>query len=246
MKILKGLLKFLFFGFLALIVLIALIIGIVFVVSKIKDKQFETYGGHGFDYMHGYSSTDFSGYHVYDGDKLVALDHEAEFVMENIEDMPILDGAEACYPVYSAIAKTLYKDIDTIEQAVIDLEEKSYKELNDDEIEWKWNNGRIVTFTNTRDGYYRLIRGEVDLFFGARPSTDQKQYAKEENKTIVSIPIGKEAFVFFVEEDNPVDGLTSEELKKSTPEKSITGKNWEARTRRSSLSRDRKIPDPRS
>ena len=29
--------------------------------------------------------------------------------------MPILDGAEACYPVYSAVAKAIYKDIDMIE-----------------------------------------------------------------------------------------------------------------------------------
>ncbi len=214
MKILKSLLKFIFFSFLVLVTVIGLIIGIIAVVSTMKDRQFAKYGGHGFDYMHGYSSTDFTGYHVYDGEKLVSLDHEPEFMIENVEDMPVLDGAEACYPVYCAIAKTLYKDIDRIEQAVADLEEKSYKEMSDEEADWKWNNGRVVTFTNTRDGYYRLIREEVDLFIGARPSVDQKQYAKEEGKTIVSIPIGKEAFVFFVEEDNPVDGLTSEELRK--------------------------------
>ncbi len=214
MKILKSLLKFIFFSFLVLVTVIGLIIGIIAVVSTMKDRQFAKYGGHGFDYMHGYSSTDFTGYHVYDGEKLVCLDHEPEFMIENVEDMPVLDGAEACYPVYCAIAKTLYKDIDRIEQAVADLEEKSYKEMSDEEADWKWNNGRVVTFTNTRDGYYRLINGEVDLFIGARPSVDQKQYAKEEGKTIVSIPIGKEAFVFFVEEDNPVDGLTSEELRK--------------------------------
>ncbi len=214
MKILKSLLKFIFVSFLVLATVIGLIIGTVVVVSTIKDKQFAKYGGHGFDYMHGYSSTDFTGYHVYDGEKLVTLDHEPDFMIEDVEKMPILDGAEACYPVYCAIAKTLYKDIDRIEQAVADLEEKPYKEMNDEEVEWKWNNGRIVTFTNTRDGYYRLVRGEVDLFIGARPSIDQKQYAKEEDKTIVSIPIGKEAFVFFVEEDNPVDGLSSEQVKK--------------------------------
>jgi phosphate transport system substrate-binding protein len=214
MKILKSLLKFIFFSFLVLVTVIGLIIGIIAVVSTMKDRQFAKYGGHGFDYMHGYSSTDFTGYHVYDGEKLVSLDHEQEFMIENVEDMPVLDGAEACYPIYCAIAKTLYKDIDRIEQAVADLEEKSYKEMSDEEADWKWNNGRVVTFTNTRDGYYRLINGEVDLFIGARPSVDQKQYAKEEGKTIVSIPIGKEAFVFFVEEDNPVDGLTSEELRK--------------------------------
>jgi len=31
----------------------------------------QRYLGHGFDYMNGYSSTDFTGYHVYDDEKLV-------------------------------------------------------------------------------------------------------------------------------------------------------------------------------
>ena len=52
----------------------------------------EKYMGHGFDYMHGYSTTDFTGYHVYDGQKLVTLDHRASLVIENEEDMPVLMG----------------------------------------------------------------------------------------------------------------------------------------------------------
>ena len=32
--------------------------------------------------------------------------------------MPVLDGAEACYPIYSAVAKALYKDIDKIEKQI--------------------------------------------------------------------------------------------------------------------------------
>ena len=214
MKALKTILKTLLIIAVSLIVLIAIIIGSIVLISHIKDKEFEKYGGHGFDYMHGYSSTDFTGYHVYDGDKLVSLDHEPSFVIENIEDMPVLDGAEACYPVYSAIAKAVYKDIDKIEQEVVDSNNKDYKDLSDEEIKRRYDNGRIVTFTNTKVGYYRLIDGEVDLFIGAKPSSDQKDYAKSINKSIITIPIGKEAFVFFVEEDNPVDNLTSEQLRK--------------------------------
>ena len=32
---------------------------------------------------------------------------------------------------------------------------------------------KIVTFTNTSVGYTRLINGEVDMFFGAKPSKSQ-------------------------------------------------------------------------
>jgi len=77
--------------------------------------------------------------------------------------MPILDGAEACYPVYSAIAKAVYKDIGQIEKAYSETEDYNYYNTN----------GKIVTFTNTSVGYTRLINGEVDMFFGAKPSKSQ-------------------------------------------------------------------------
>ncbi len=174
------------------------------------DYQMEKYGGHGFDYMGGYSSTDFTGYHVYDGEKLVEMDHPAEFMIENIEDMPVLDGAEACYPVYTAVAKALYKDIDKIEEEVL----VNADELDYQQSDWYYNNGRVVTFTNTVYGYERLIQGEVDLIFAARPSSKMKDFAHWYNEQIVSIPIGREAFVFFVEKDNPVDNLTADQARK--------------------------------
>ena len=193
------------------------------------DYQMQKYGGHGFDYMGGYSSTDFTGYHVYDGEKLVELDHPAEFVIEDIEDMPILDGAEACYPVYTAVAKALYKDIDKIEKEAISQDDDPEFYLKSD---WHYNNGRIVTFTNTVYGYERLIQGEVDLVFAARPSSKMKDFANWYNEQIVSIPIGREAFVFFVEKDNPVDNLTADEARRIysgeiTNWKEVGGKNQE-------------------
>lgn len=168
------------------------------------------YGGHGFEYMHGYSSTDFSEYTVYaENSKLVALDHEPSFIIENEKDMPVMDGAEACYPLYAAFAKAVYKDIDIIEQSPLSANEQRF-------------NGKIVTFTNTIHGFERLLRDgtdpvkygdNVDMFFGARPSADQMELVKEFGVELEITPIGREAFVFFIEEDNPVDNLTSDQLK---------------------------------
>ena len=168
------------------------------------------YGGHGFEYMNGYSSTDFRDYTVYaQNSKLVKLDHEPSFVIENKEDMPVLDGAEACYPLYAAFAKAVYKDIDKIEQVPLDTAQQRF-------------NGRVVTFTNTIVGFERLLRdGDdaikygncVDMFFGARPSAGQMELAREYGVELEITPIGKEAFVFFVEDDNPIDNLTSEQVK---------------------------------
>ena len=165
------------------------------------------YAPHGFNYMSGYSSTDFSDYMVYsDPTRLVRLDHEPDIIIEKVEDMPILDGAEACYPVYSAVAKAIYKDIDKIE-----LE---YKEENlSSKGNYLIHNGRIVTFTNTVNAYYRLVDEDCDMLFGARPSESQIQYARDNNVEFELTLIGKEAFVFFVEKDNPVDNITSDEMR---------------------------------
>ena len=169
------------------------------------------YAGHGFKYMHGFSSTDFSDYMVYsENSRLVTLDHQPDLFIENEEDMPILDGAEACYPLYAAFAKACYKDIDIIEKEWLKSGENQYL------------NGKIVTFTNTLRAFDRLIYwgndtekygDAVDMIFGARPSADQLEEAKYLGVEIDITPIGREAFVFFVEADNPVDNLTSEQLR---------------------------------
>lgn len=168
------------------------------------------YGGHGFEYMHGFSSTDFSDYTVYaQNSKLAKPDHTPSFSIENPEDMPVLDGAEACYPLYAAFAKAVYKDIDRIELSASQSKFDNY-------------NGQIVSFTNTISAFVRLLYGGhdfdntvngIDMFFGARPSQSQMDMAEEYTVDIQVTPIAKEAFVFFVEEDNPVDNLTSEQVK---------------------------------
>ena len=208
----------------AAIVIVALAILIVLVPFlffyfrfNYQDSMEEKYGGHGFEYMHGYSSTDFTGYHVYDGDKLVTLDSPSEMIIQGIENMPLLDGAEACYPLYAAIAKALYTDIDKIEAEALELissnDQAKWNPGHDYLWDWEYCNGRIVTFTNTVHGYDRLVDGRVDLFFGARPSENVKQLAEYYHEEIQSIPIGREAFVFFVEEDNPVENLTSDQVR---------------------------------
>lgn len=157
-------------------------------------------GGHQFKYMNGYSSTDLTDYTPYaKNSKLVTLNEPSTLIIETEDDMPYLDGAEACYPVYSAIAKTVYRDIDKIE-----LRYKS---------DYAYTNGKIVSFTNTSIGYTRLFNKEIDIFFGAKPSKAQLDEAKELGVELDYTPIGKEAFVFFVNQKNPISNLTSQQIK---------------------------------
>lgn len=165
------------------------------------DSPAQKYKAHDFEYMDGYSSTDLEPFYPYtENNKLVSLKEPSTFTIDNPDDMPILDGAEACYPVYAAIANAVYKDIDKIE--------KKHSEATQSP------NGKIVTFYNTAIGYERLFNREIDMFFGAKPSPSQQELAKEKGVQLEYTPIGKEAFVFFVNKDNPIDNISSEDLKK--------------------------------
>jgi phosphate transport system substrate-binding protein len=68
-------------------------------------------------------------------------------------------------------------------------------------------------FTKTHEAYTRLINGDVDLILVTSPSEDELLMAKEKNMELLVTPVVKEGFVFFVSTDNPVDNLTSEQVR---------------------------------
>ncbi|MCL2808225.1 MAG: substrate-binding domain-containing protein [Coriobacteriia bacterium] len=113
---------------------------------------------------------------------------------------PILDGATAAYPVYAAIAQELYEGLS--DRTVIDY----------------------VGCTKTDVAYERLINGEIDVFFGAQPSAEQVAMAEERGLEFALTPIAREAFVFFVNSNNPVDNLTLEQIQ-DIYQRKIT--NWQ-------------------
>lgn len=160
-----------------------------------------------FDYGGGYASVDIYRYDVSNPNNILPmLNQPSSFVINHVKDMPVLDGAEAAYPVYSAFAKACYQDISKIMS-------DSDKKLD------------IIAFTNTIYAFERLVLGEVDIFFGAQPSQAQREMAEKAGKKLVLTPIGKEAFVFFVNKDNQLDSLTIEQIKDIYSGKV---KNWRA------------------
>ncbi|WP_404451589.1 substrate-binding domain-containing protein [Virgibacillus necropolis] len=108
--------------------------------------------------------------------------------LELKDDLPILDGATALYPLYSAFVRATYPD-------------KHY-DLYDSE----------VMVNKTTGAYINLIEGKVDIIFAAGPSKNQLQYAKQRGVELKLTPIGREAFVFFVNAQNPVEGLTLKQI----------------------------------
>ena len=145
---------------------------------------------YGFEYGGGYSSTDLTPYDVTNpANILPKLEDPPTFTIKNSSEMPRLDGAEAAYPVYSAFANTVYENISKVDNVM-----------------------EIVSFTNTIYAYERLLSGEVDIYFGAEPSKEQQEMAKRQGKELVMTPIGKEAFVFFVNPDNKINRLDVSEI----------------------------------
>ena len=130
-----------------------------------------------------------------EGSKAVYLDEEATLKFETPSiDM---DGATALYPVYSAFVQAVYPE------GKYDIYDFKY---NEDE-----GYGQ-VTCTGTIEAYERLIEGKTDIIFCAAPSKDQLALAEASGVQLHLTPIGREAFVFFVNSENPVEGLTVEEI----------------------------------
>lgn len=122
--------------------------------------------------------------------------------------LPKIDGAAALFPVYSAFVNATYPD-------TVKLEPDGPFQYN-----------------NTSVGYSLLAEKQTDIFIGVYPSQEQKAYAVENATTFKYTPIGTEAFVFFVHKDNPIENLTTEQIKSIysgdiTNWKQLGGKNEE-------------------
>ncbi|MCR5184113.1 MAG: substrate-binding domain-containing protein [Opitutales bacterium] len=102
-------------------------------------------------------------------------------------DLPKIDGAYALYPLYAAAVEALYPKTDF---------ESSYV----------GSHGSDFIFEE-------LLAGRVDLIFGARPSQRQQDAAAAAGLSFEITPFAREAFVFFVNADNPVDNLSSQQIR---------------------------------
>lgn len=119
--------------------------------------------------------------------ELEALDEPAS--LQLAENLPRIDGATALYPLYAAFVQAVYPD-------------KEYSPYDSE-----------VMVNRTPEAYDNLFDGNVDLIFAAAPSEAQMKTAKQRGLELKLTPVGKEAFVFFVNKKNPVSSLTLDEIK---------------------------------
>jgi len=120
-----------------------------------------------------------------EGSITAKLDGESELRLTN--SLPILDGATALYPIYAAFTEAAYDE---------DVFSHNY-----------------VLCTNTRSAYEALISGERDVIFVAGASEQQIATAKAAGVELCFTPIGREAFVFLVGKNNPINNITYQQIR---------------------------------
>ncbi|OEH86849.1 hypothetical protein BHU72_00865 [Desulfuribacillus stibiiarsenatis] len=104
-----------------------------------------------------------------------------------LENYPKVDGSTVTIPLSEAVAAKLTGS--TLEQV------RPY-----------------ILHNKTHEAYVNLIEKKADIIFVTSPSEDELALAKEKGIELEVIPIVSEAFVFLTHRDNPVKGLTLEQV----------------------------------
>lgn len=109
-------------------------------------------------------------------------------VKVDIADLPTMDGSTSATPLEIGL-------------------KSQYLGITYDKAE------ELVEHTTTHQSFERLINGEVDMIFSVPISVEQEKAAESAGVTLTQIPAAKEGFVFVVNANNPVDSLTTEQLR---------------------------------
>jgi phosphate transport system substrate-binding protein len=109
--------------------------------------------------------------------------------------LPVLDGATALFPVFSAFVNSVYPSESVVFDGQNFTAESSLQK------------------TGTGGAYKAIVDGGADIIFTAKPSREQTEYAQGRGAELVCVPIGYEAFVFIVNAKNPVESLTSRQIR---------------------------------
>lgn len=137
-----------------------------------------------------------------DGSKLPKMESSLKLT----DHLPVLDGAAALVPVYAAVIENVYPvGCVTYEGGRFSADNYYGENFAADSA---------MQYKNTVRGYQAIVDGTTDILFCAGPSAEQTRYAEEKGVELVYVPVGLEAFVFFVNEQHPVDNLTVEQIRK--------------------------------
>jgi phosphate transport system substrate-binding protein len=137
------------------------------------------------------------------GEGTLAATLDTESTLKLTENLPVLDGATALYPLYSAFARATYPAGDYGAYDVHYIENTDRMEANSP-----------VICQSTDSAFTSLINGDTDIAFLMGISEEQQARADELGVKLTLTPIGREAFVLFVNSRNKIDGVSSEDIRR--------------------------------
>ena len=104
------------------------------------------------------------------------------------ENLPLMDGSTSTVPLAQAMCAVLLgEDLDQV--------------------------AGLINFNRTTQSYRNLMNGQADLLLAAEPPADVRAELEASGKYEMT-PFATDALVFVVNQDNPVDNLTSEQVQK--------------------------------
>ena len=104
------------------------------------------------------------------------------------KEMPIIDGSTSTYPYTEAVYRNLF-------------------------VGGWYHPDMPQKHSKSHASYQRLINGEVDMLFASvYPASDILELAKEKGVELELIPIAYDAMIFFTNAENPIKGLTKEQI----------------------------------
>jgi phosphate transport system substrate-binding protein len=131
---------------------------------------------------------------------------ESTLKFSRLDELPRLDGATALFPVYAAFVQAVYPELNF-------RTEQAENHSNRNPSGYIPGGGFLVRCTTTGTAYENLINGRTDIIFVAGISDEHAKLAASRGIELEFTPIGRDAFVFFVHARNPVESLTTEQIR---------------------------------
>lgn len=148
-----------------------------------------------------------------------AVEKPEDIAKITLNDVPVFDGSDSTDPLRAIL---IYK--------LLDLEYywmRRGQTQNDDDlyrvgaynIPYKGEKYNLFMSknekSNTHGSFINLIDGTVDLTITARDiSRDETEYAIEKDVTLISKPIARDALIFMVNNDSPIESLSLDEIRR--------------------------------
>lgn len=143
-----------------------------------------------------YENIPYDEYLPFTSTKIARLEEASTLQFSKTDDLPVLDSASAFLPLCSAFVTAVYPG---------DISVAYVGDANPTDCTFQYN--------NSSEGFYCLADKTTDIFFGIKPSEGQVTYATDAGVEFEYAPIGREAFVFLVNADNPVNSLTTQQVR---------------------------------